>query len=176
MNTLVKTDADPDTVAGKTENGRVSKMKIWQRNFTIAQLNEFIPCTAMAALDIEFTEFGDDYLKARMPVTDNSSQPMGYLHGGASALLAESVASMAGNMCCELDYACLGQEFNCNHLRSARIGDVVEATAKPVHLGRKTQVWQVDIVNAGNGKLLCCARITMFISQVENHRKPKSEK
>jgi 1,4-dihydroxy-2-naphthoyl-CoA hydrolase len=151
-------------------------MKIWQRNFTIAQLNEFIPCTAMAALDIEFTEFGDDYLKARMPVTDNSSQPMGYLHGGASALLAESVASMAGNMCCELDYACLGQEFNCNHLRSARIGDVVEATAKPVHLGRKTQVWQVDIVNAGNGKLLCCARITMFISQVENHRKPKSEK
>ena len=92
-------------------------MKIWQRNFTIAQLNEFIPCTAMAALDIEFTEFGDDYLKARMPVTDNSSQPMGYLHGGASALLAESVASMAGNMCCELDYACLGQEFPSSMMR-----------------------------------------------------------
>ena len=113
-------------------------------------------------LNIEFTEVTEDSITARMPVDETTKQPFGRLHGGASAALAETVGSTAANLCVDLDrQVCVGMEINANHLRPVREG-FVHATARPIHLGRKSHVWEIRIVD-DEGRLVCVSRLTMAV-------------
>ncbi len=113
-------------------------------------------------LGMEFTEIGPDYLCGKMPVDHRTHQPMGLLHGGASAALAETLGSVAGLMQVDSDkQACVGLEINANHLKSVRQGYVFgKATA--VHIGKKTQVWDIRITTE-NGSLVCVSRLTLAV-------------
>lgn len=136
-------------------------MSIWKQNADLATLNAWSQRTLMAALDIRITEIGEDYLRGTMPVDDRTRQPYGILHGGASVALAETLGSTAAMLCCEDGRATVGLEINANHLRAARAG-LVTGTARPVHVGRSTQVWEIQIRNDA-GKLTCIARLTMAV-------------
>lgn len=113
-------------------------------------------------LGITFTEIGPDYLKATMPVDHRTKQPMGLLHGGASVALAETMGSVGATLCIDLNkqYA-VGLEINANHIKSAKSG-LVTGTAKPIHLGRGTQVWSIEIKN-DKDQLVAISRITLAI-------------
>ena len=113
-------------------------------------------------LGIEFLEIGDDYLKGRMPVDDRTRQPMGILHGGAHVVLAETLGSMAANLCLDWskNYA-VGLDINSNHLKSIKSGWVI-GIAKPIHIGRQTQVWEIKISDESNN-LLNISRLTMMV-------------
>nr|WP_243700029.1 hotdog fold thioesterase [Lysobacter sp. N42] len=115
----------------------------------------------MQPLGIVFTEIGADFLRATMPVDARTKQPYGLLHGGASVLLAETLGSTAGNLCVPEDRICVGIEINANHLRAVRDG-VVTGTARPLHVGRATQVWEIRIEDA-RGRLACVSRITLAV-------------
>lgn len=111
-------------------------------------------------LGIQVTEVGDDFLRGTMPVLPRVHQPMGILHGGASVVLAESIASIAANFCVDTQrFSCLGQEINANHLRPVERG-LVTATARPYHIGLRSQVWGIEIRDEAD-RLSCIARITM---------------
>jgi uncharacterized protein (TIGR00369 family) len=117
--------------------------------------------TMIAHLGIKFTEIGPDYLRGTMPVDDRTRQPYGLLHGGASVALAETLGSMASSMSVDAEFQCVGQEINANHVRAARSG-LVTGTAKAAHLGGRTHVWTIDIVNEA-GKLVCVSRLTVAV-------------
>jgi len=134
---------------------------IWKRKIDLDVINEFRKNTLVDTLGIEVTEFGDDYLCARMPVDHRTHQPMGILHGGASVSLAETVGSIAATMAVDENHYCVGLEINANHLKSARDG-YVHATATPIHIGRSTQVWDIKIVN-DKEQLVCVSRLTMAV-------------
>ena len=113
-------------------------------------------------LGIIYTALGEDYLEAKMPVDHRTHQPLGLLHGGASVTLAETLGSVAA-MCCldtNLQY-CVGLDINANHIKGVRDG-FVTGKVKPVHIGRKTHVWEIKITNEKN-ELVCISRITMAI-------------
>jgi 1,4-dihydroxy-2-naphthoyl-CoA hydrolase len=113
-------------------------------------------------LGIEFTEFGDDYLRGTMPVEPRTHQPMGYLHGGASVVLAETLGSVAANYVVDTGkYRCLGQEINANHLRPVTDGKVT-GTARAIHLGSRSQVWGIEIRDPKE-RLVCISRLTVAI-------------
>ena len=112
-------------------------------------------------LGIEFVEATTERVVARMPVTPQVHQPFGFLHGGASVALAETVASVGGVLHCPPGKAAFGQEINANHLRSKRDG-VLTATGRPIHIGRTSQVWQIDIADE-QGKLICVSRCTLAV-------------
>ena len=113
-------------------------------------------------LGIEFLEVGDDYIKGRMPVDHRTRQPFGLLHGGASVTLAETLGSIGALFCVDpAKYMCVGLEINANHLRGVRDGWVL-GIARPLHIGRTTQVWEIKITSE-EGKLVCVSRITMAI-------------
>ena len=126
----------------------------------LAALNSMLVGTAAESLGIRLTEQGDDYLRGTMPVDSRTKQPFGLLHGGASVLLAETLASFAGHLC--LDPAAhkqaAGLEINANHIRAVTAGTVT-GTARPVHLGRATQVWEIRLEDE-RGRLTCLARMT----------------
>jgi uncharacterized protein (TIGR00369 family) len=124
-------------------------------------LNALSPGTAIAHLGIVFTDAGPDHITATMPVDTRTRQPYGLLHGGASVLLAETLGSSAGNLCVPDDRICVGIEINANHLRAARDG-VVTGTARPLHVGRSTQVWDIRIEDAA-GRLVCSSRLTLAV-------------
>jgi 1,4-dihydroxy-2-naphthoyl-CoA hydrolase len=137
-------------------------MSIFQRGVTLEQANKMCENTLVSHLGIEFTAIGEDYIEAKMPVDHRTYQPMGLLHGGASVALAETMGSVGA--VCTLDYAqhyCVGLEINANHIKSARSGFVF-GTARPIHLGKKTQVWEIKITNEQK-ELVCISRITMAI-------------
>jgi 1,4-dihydroxy-2-naphthoyl-CoA hydrolase len=135
---------------------------IWQQPISLEALNDRGAGTMSEHLGMVFTKVGDDYLTATMPVDERTKQPLGLLNGGASCALAETVGSTAANYCVDQDRAyCVGLDINANHVRSARQG-YVEAIAKPVHLGAKTQVWEIRICNEV-GALVCLARLTMMV-------------
>ncbi len=137
-------------------------MSIWTSAQTLDELNAACANTMMRHLDIVFEEIGEDFLRATMPVDDRTRQPFGLLHGGASVVLAESVGSVAANLCVDRSsYLCVGQEINANHVRSARSGRVT-GTARPAHLGGRTQVWAIEIVNEAK-ELLCISRLTIAV-------------
>lgn len=137
-------------------------MTIWIAKFDLQNLSKSHAGTAMDHLGIEFTDFGEDWLEARMPVDRRTRQPVGILHGGASVLLAETVGSAASNLCIDTEtHQALGLDINANHVRSVREG-YVYAKATPIHLGRSTHVWQITIVD-GAQRLTCVSRITMSI-------------
>jgi len=124
-------------------------------------LNAAARDTLIAHLGIVFTEAGPDWLRATMPVDARTLQPYGLLHGGASVVLAETLGSSAGNLCVGPDRICVGLEINANHLRAARAG-VVTGTARPLHVGRATQVWEIRIEDAA-GKPVCVSRLTLAV-------------
>lgn len=137
-------------------------MSIWKMPIDYKSLKDRAANTFVEFIGIKFTEIGDDYLKATMPVDNTTKQPLGFLNGGVSAALAESVASTAANYCVDQSLCyCVGLEINANHLRPALEG-LVTATAKPFHLGNKTQVWEIRIENEA-GKLVCISRMTMAV-------------
>lgn len=128
---------------------------------TLEALNALSRDTAISTLGIVFTEVGPDFLRATMPVDARTLQPYGLLHGGASVLLAETLGSSAGNLCVGDDARCVGIEINANHLRAAR-GGVVTGTARPLHVGQSTQVWDIRIEDA-DGRAVCVSRLTLAV-------------
>ncbi|MCK3658873.1 esterase [Pasteurellaceae bacterium Pebbles2] len=135
---------------------------IWTRPFTLDELNEACLGSAVAHLGIQFSAFGDDWLEATMKVNEKTMQPVGILHGGVSAALAETVGSAAGYMCTTGVQQIVGAEINASHLRPAFKGSQVTARATAVKLGRTLQIWQIDIYNA-EGKLCCVSRLTTSV-------------
>lgn len=136
-------------------------MRIWKRAADLATLNHWSAGTLMQALGIRITGLGDDFLCGTMPVDDRTRQPYGILHGGASVALAETLGSTAAILCCDEGHATVGLDINANHLRAVREGSVT-GTARAIHLGRSTQVWEIRIVNAAD-ELTCIARLTMAV-------------
>ena len=135
--------------------------RVFRPGSSLEALNAMSRGTAMEPLDIVFTELGDDFLRATMPVDTRTRQPYGLLHGGASALLAETVGSSAGMLCVGEDEGVVGIEINANHLRGVREGRVT-ATARPLHLGRQTQVWDIRIEDE-RARLVCVSRLTLAV-------------
>jgi 1,4-dihydroxy-2-naphthoyl-CoA hydrolase len=137
-------------------------MSIWRSLRTLEELNGNRDGTLIENLGILFTEIGDDFVRGTMPVNTRTVQPYGLLHGGASVALAETLGSMGAAMCVDAaEYQVVGQEINANHVRAARSG-LVTGTARAVHLGGRTQVWSIEIVNDAQ-KLVCISRITMAV-------------
>lgn len=133
---------------------------IWPQGLTLEALNARSRGTLMETLGIVFTELGDGYLRATMPVAPRTHQPYGLLHGGASVALAETLGSSAG-MLAAGGNAVVGLEINANHLRAVRSGTVT-GTTRPLHLGRSTQVWEIRIEDEA-GQAVCISRITLAV-------------
>ena len=136
-------------------------MSIWRRLQTLEMLNTLGAGTMARPLGIVFTEIGEDFIRGTMPVDERTRQPLGLLHGGASVALAETLGSTGANLCVDDSRLCLGQEINANHVRSARTGTVT-GTARPLHIGGRSQVWGIDIVDE-SGALVCISRLTMAV-------------
>jgi len=136
-------------------------MSIWQHPISIDILTASSANTAVSHLGIEFVEVGDDFIRARVPVDARTRQPFGLLHGGVSVVLAETLGSIGANFACPAGHQAVGLDINANHLRGVKSGWVT-GTARPVHLGRTTQVWQIDMVNDA-GEPSCVSRITMAV-------------
>lgn len=137
-------------------------MAIWHTKPTLEQLNESAAGCMPGHIGLRITEIGDDYLVGTLPVDERTRQPFGILHGGASVVLAETLGSIAANLVVDTGkFYCVGQEINANHLRPVAEGEV-SGTAKPVHIGRSSQVWEIRI-SAPGGKLSCISRITMAV-------------
>jgi 1,4-dihydroxy-2-naphthoyl-CoA hydrolase len=142
-------------------------MSIWRNAATVEELQGRARNTLIEWLGIRFTEIGPDFLCATMPVNEHTHQPMGVLHGGASVALAETVGSTAGNLCVDsAREVCMGQEINANHLRPVYTGQV-KATARPLHRGSRSQVWQVEIRDAQE-RLVCVSRLTLAVVAANN--------
>lgn len=133
---------------------------------TLDQLHKMSQNTLSSHLGIEFTEVGNDYIIARMPVDQRTHQPFGILHGGASVVLAETLGSIASFLCLKdpSKQHAVGLEINANHMRSVKSG-FVYGKVSPIHVGRSTQVWDIRITNEEN-KLVCISRLTVAIVDV----------
>ncbi|MFZ6025268.1 MAG: hotdog fold thioesterase [Bacteroidota bacterium] len=138
-------------------------MSIWfHQALTIADIQPLGKNTMGEHLGMVFTELGDDYLKATMPVDHRTKQPYGLLHGGASVALAETLGSVGAALTVDPEkMICVGQEINANHLRSVREG-LVTGIAKPVHIGASSQVWEIKIYDERE-KLVCISRLTVAV-------------
>ena len=137
-------------------------MAIWFKDYNLDDYKWMYENTIFEVLGIEFTEKGDDYLKGRMPIDHRTVQPFKILHGGASVTLAESLGSLASLMIIDTEKKiCVGQSIQANHLRPG-ISGYANATAKIIHLGKSSHIWNIDITN-DDGKLLCICRLTMAI-------------
>jgi 1,4-dihydroxy-2-naphthoyl-CoA hydrolase len=138
-------------------------MKIWKQDFTLEGLDAAQESNMAGHLGIKFTEMGDNFLIAKMPVDERTMQPMGLLHGGASCVLSETLGSVASILCVDdmAKQTIVGVEINANHLSSARSG-FVYGTVKPIRIGRTMMVWNTEIHDE-QGKLLCVSRLTVAV-------------
>jgi 1,4-dihydroxy-2-naphthoyl-CoA hydrolase len=137
-------------------------MSIWFRPYTLEELDRQSRGCMVEHIDIRFTEIGPDFIRASMPADKRTWQPYGLLHGGASVTLAETLGSVGANCCVDnARFYCVGQEINANHLRAVRSGRVT-GTARPIHLGARSQVWEIRIDDE-RGRLACISRITMAV-------------
>lgn len=140
-------------------------MSIWFRPYKLEDIQWMLKDNMCEAIGIEITELTENSIKGRMPVDKRTVQPMKILHGGASVALAESLGSIASNLIVDNSkYACVGLDINANHLRPASSGFVF-AEAKPVHIGKKTHVWSIEITDE-KGKMVCISRLTMAVIEV----------
>ena len=138
-------------------------MSIWFKNYDLEFLNSMRAANMGEHLGLELTEVGDNYLKGRMPVDHRTTQPFGILHGGASCVLAETLGSVAAWMTIDPDqYRAVGLEINCNHIRAVTGGYVI-GVCTPLHTGRRTQVWQIDMEEDVTGKRTAMSRITVAV-------------
>ena len=146
-------------------------MSIWRSPVSAEELNARSEHSMLRPLGIRFTEIGEDYLCATMPVDERTQQPYGLLHGGASVALAETLGSTGASMCVDSTrHLCVGQEINANHLRSVT-GGLVTGTARPVHIGGRSQVWSIEIRDEA-GALVCISRLTVAVLELKQHPKP----
>jgi len=138
-------------------------MSIWfQKNINLDELYRIGKNTMTEYLGLKWVEIGDDYLKLSLPVNNTTRQPYGFLHGGASCVMAETVGSVASALVIDREkYYCVGLEINANHLRSVSEGTVT-AIAKPLHLGKSTHVWDIKIYDEKE-KLFCVSRLTVAV-------------
>jgi len=137
-------------------------MAIWKQPTDLDRINGWSRGTMMETLGIHFIGIGDDWLRGTMPVDHRTQQPFGLLHGGASVVLAETLGSTASLLTLDVDkQVAVGLDINANHVRGVREG-VVTGTAKALHLGRTTQVWEIRIEEQ-TGKLVCLSRLTMAV-------------
>ncbi len=136
-------------------------MSIWKQHPSIEQINTSSANTMVDTLGIVVTEIGDDFIRGTMPVDRRTLQPFGLLHGGASIALAETLGSLAGNMCIDPGVVVVGLDINGNHIRAATSGTVT-GTARPLHIGRTTQVWEIRIEDERQ-RLVCISRLTLAV-------------
>ena len=137
-------------------------MSLFHPNVTLEILNNMSANTMVEHLGIVFTAIGEDYIQATMPVDHRTHQPYGLLHGGASVALAETLGSVAAHCCIDttIQY-CVGLDINANHVKGIKQGTVTGIT-KPIHIGKRTHVWEIRITNEQN-ELICISRITMAV-------------
>ena len=141
---------------------RSNNISFIKAGVTIEALNRMSVNSMVSHLGIEFTQVGDDFICASMPVDHRTHQPLGLLHGGASVALAETLGSIAATLCVDRNTQyCVGLEINANHIKSIKEGKVV-GTARPIHIGKKTQVWDIRITNEQND-LISVSRITLAV-------------
>ena len=137
-------------------------MSIWYRNYELVQINNRNKNTMVEHCDISITELGEDFLEGTMPVDNRTKQPFGILHGGANCVLAETLGSIAANLTCNPDtHHAVGLSITTNHIKAVRNG-LVTGTARPKHLGRTTQVWEIKTVDEAH-KLTSVTTLTMMI-------------
>ena len=136
-------------------------MRIWKQPISVASLTATSVDTAVSHLGIEFLEVGDDFIRARVPVDARTRQPYGLLHGGVSVVLAETLGSIGAAYVLPPGQRAVGLDINANHLKGVSSGWVT-GVARPVHLGRSTQVWQIEM-HTDAGELSCVSRITMAV-------------
>jgi 1,4-dihydroxy-2-naphthoyl-CoA hydrolase len=137
-------------------------MDIWFKKYELKDIAWMSKNTILETIGIEIIELTENSIKGRMPVDHRTKQPAGILHGGASVVLAESLGSIASNLVIDqTKYYCVGLDVNANHIRPADKG-YVHGTAVPIHIGKKTHVWSIEIKNEDN-KLVCISRLTMAV-------------
>ncbi|MEW5836426.1 MAG: hotdog fold thioesterase [Pseudomonadota bacterium] len=137
-------------------------MGIWKQDISVDIINDWSKHTLMEALGIRITERGENFLRGTMPVDARTHQPYGLLHGGASVALAETLGSTAAMLTLDpTQELTVGLDINANHVRGVRSGTVT-GTARPLHIGRTTQVWEIRIENE-DGSLVCISRLTMAV-------------
>jgi uncharacterized protein (TIGR00369 family) len=135
---------------------------MFKRRPSLDELNQLRSGTLADALGISFTELGEDFIRARMPCDQRTRQPFGLLHGGASVALAETLGTTAGNLCLDSErYLAVGLEVSANHLRPVTHGSV-QGTARAIHVGRQTQVWDIRIED-DEGRMSCISRLTLAV-------------
>lgn len=137
-------------------------MAIWKQTGSLDDINASSRDTLVSTLDIRVIEVGDDFLRGTMPVDARTRQPFGLLHGGASVALAETLGSLAGNLCLDpTKEVAVGLDINANHIRAVTSG-LVTGTARPLHVGRSTHVWEIRIEDAQQ-RLVCISRLTLAV-------------
>lgn len=140
-------------------------MSIWSVPVTPEQINATGENTMVSHCGIEITEIGEDFIKGTMPVDHRTVQPFGLLHGGASVVLAETLGSIAGGLTVKMgEETVVGLEINANHVKSARSG-LVTGTATNIHIGKRTQIWEIRIENEDK-ELVCISRLTLAVIPV----------
>ena len=135
-------------------------MKIWKRDIDLININKKMENTLASHLGIRITKIGDSSLEGEMAVRDYLKQPYGILHGGTSVALAETLGSLASNLCIEEGMSTVGLDINANHIRAVREG-LLKGNTTPVHIGKSTHVWEIKMYN--NEKITCISRLTMAI-------------
>ena len=138
---------------------------IWKRSFDIEWLNRFSDHCMVSHVGIEFVEIGNNFLRARMPVDERTTQPLGLLHGGASVTLAETLGSTAAHCSVDETHYCVGIEINANHIRGATSG-YVEGITRPIRRGKRTHVWETRSTDS-EGRLLSTSRMTLAVLEKE---------
>jgi 1,4-dihydroxy-2-naphthoyl-CoA hydrolase len=134
-----------------------------KKDTPIENINKYAKNTSLEVLGIKITELGEDYIVGTMPVDSRTHQPAGLLHGGASVLLMESLGSIGSSLIVDMEKKnVMGLDINANHLRAVKSG-IVSCTGRIVHCGRRTHVWQLDIVDENN-KAVATGRITIMIT------------
>lgn len=136
-------------------------MRIWTKPISVESITALSAGSAVSHLGMEFLVVGDDFIRGRVPVDERTRQPYGLLHGGVSVALAETLGSVAAGHVVAEGHMVVGLDINANHLKSARSGWVT-GIARPVHIGRSTQVWHIDMHN-DDGELTCVSRLTMAV-------------
>lgn len=140
-----------------------TKDSLWFKDYTLEYLGQFRSANMGTHIGLEFTEVGPDFLKARIPVDQRTTQPFGILHGGASCVLSETLGSIAAWMTIDPDkFRAVGLEINCNHIRAVTEGFVV-GVCRAFHVGKRTQVWQTELFEESTGKRVAVSRLTVAI-------------
>jgi 1,4-dihydroxy-2-naphthoyl-CoA hydrolase len=136
-------------------------MNIWKRDTQPSEINKLMVGTMCEFVGMEITEIGPDYITATMPVDARTRQHMGIIHGGASVVLAETIGSLGAMLCCPEGFHIVGLDINANHIRAGHPPHVI-GTARPLHIGSSTMVWDIRITDI-EGKLVCISRLTCAV-------------